>query len=359
VYSVALVASEMLAGRAALQGEDLVQFAFSSANPAQRPTPRSLGAQVSDHLEAVFEKALAVHPQDRFPNAGEFLASSLAAAGQHPSMGFNPAATSRPRSAPSPSIQLAPTVLVAPETQKTQTASASTTKPEPRPPKQSNLGVALLMLIALAGGTVAFSATELTGARETRALIASVVHAVKKTAAQWLPILHDSAQQAISRAVASLPGVADQAATSPECPPGTRRVVSLPANDQDTSPGEPAKNGSTKAVCVDEYLVNELDYAACAACEQPSLPISKAKLRTRAHSEFCVTGKNATAVPIQCITWKQADAYCQSRAGRLPTEDELRPATDPTAAEATMEWTQAAPKAGRERLGPFRCVSSK
>ena len=355
VYSVALVASEMLAGKVALQGEDLVQFGFSSANPAQRPTPRSLGAQISDQLEVVFEKALAVRPADRFPNAGAFLESALAAAGQFTPMGSNSAAPSRPHSAPSPSVQLAPTVLVAPET---QTASASTTKPEPLPPKQSNLGVALIMLIALAGGTFAFSATELKGARETRALLSSVVDAVKNAAVEWLPILHERAQQAISRAVASLPGVGGQAGTLPECPPGTRRVVSLPANDQNTSQGEPAENSSTNAVCVDQHPVSEVDYAACAACEQPRLPISKAKTRTRVHSEFCITGENATVAPIQCISWKQADAYCQSRTARLPTEDELRAVSEPTAAEAPMEWTQVAPKMGRERLGPFRCVRS-
>ena len=355
VYSIALVACEMLAGRAALQGEDLIQFGFSSADPAQRPTPRSLGAQVSDQLEAVFEKALAVRPADRFPSAGEFLESTLKAAGPLPPKGSNPAATSRPHSAPSPSIQLAPTVLVPPEP---QTASASTTKPEPTPPRRSRLGVGLLTLIVLAGGTVAFSATELTGAKETRALISSVVHAVREEAAQWLPGLRDRAQQAISRAVASLPGVGDQPGTSPECPPGTRRVLSPPADDQNTgtSHGEPAS--STKAVCVDEHPVSEVDYAACVACEQPGLPSAKVKMRTRAHSEFCATGNNATAAPIQCTTWKQAAAYCQNRPARLPTEDELRAATDRAADEAPKEWTQTPPKTGRERLSPFRCVSS-
>jgi formylglycine-generating enzyme required for sulfatase activity len=255
-------------------------------------------------------------------------------------------------------MQLAPTVLIPPET---QTASAPTTKPEPRPPKEGTLGVALLMLIALAGGTVAFSATEFKGAKETRALISSVVHAARKAAARWLPSLRESAQQVIGRTVASLPGVGGQAGTSPECPPGTRRVISLPANDQNTgaSRGEPAQDSSTEAVCVDEHPVSEVDYAACATCDQPRLGRPKRKMKTRAHSEFCVTGKNATAAPIQCITWRQADAYCQSRAGRLPTEDELRAATDPTAAEAPMEWVHAAPKAGRARLGPFRCVGSK
>ena len=81
VYAVALVASEMLAGRAALDGEDLVQLGFSSANAEQRPTPRFLGARVSDPLESVLSKALAVRPQDRFQSAGEFLASTVAVAG--------------------------------------------------------------------------------------------------------------------------------------------------------------------------------------------------------------------------------------------------------------------------------------
>jgi serine/threonine protein kinase len=358
VYSVALVASEMLAGRVALQGEDLLQYGFSSANPAQRPTPSSLGAQVSAQLEAVFDKALAVSPADRFPNAGEFLKSVLAAAGQITAMGSNLAVPTPPQSTQSASIQLAPTVLVPPET---PAASASTTKPEPPPPKQSTLGTKLIMLIALAGATIAFSTTNLKGARETRALIFPVVHAIRKAAEHWLPALNESAQQAISRAVASLPRGSDQVGTSPKCPPGTRRVVSPLASDRDTkaSHAEPAQTGPSKAVCVDQRPVSEVDYAACAACEQPRLPISKAKTRTRAQSEFCITGNNATGAPIQCTTWKQADAYCQSRGGSLPTEDELRAAADPTGTEAPMEWTRAAPRPGRERLGPFRCVSSQ
>jgi hypothetical protein len=345
VYSIALVACEMLAGRAALQGEDLVQYGFSSANPAQRPTPRSLGVQVSDRLQAAFEKALAVGPADRFPNAGAFLESILAPAVSSP----------QPCPARSQSAQLTPTILVPPAP---PIASRSTTKPEPLPPKSSKLAVGLFTLIALAGGALAFSATEFKGARETRALISSVVHAVRKGAEEWLPGLREGAQQAIDRAVASLPNLGGQAAKLPECPPGTRRVLSLPASDQSgVSQGEPAKDSPAKAVCVDEYLVSETDYAACAACERPRLPGSRMKAKTRAYPEFCVTGNNATGASIRCTTWKQADSYCQNRAARLPTEDELRDATDPEAAEAPVEWTQRPRQTGRERLGPFRCVS--
>jgi len=343
VYSLALVASEMLAGKVALQGDDLVQFGFSSADPARRPTPQTLGVPVSDQLEAVFDKALAVRPQDRLQNAGEFLESLLAAAGQS-ALTVDPLVVpSRPHSAASPSMQLAATVLVPSET---KTVSPPTTKPAPPPPKKrgGSIGVALLVLIALAGGAVAFSGTELKGAKETRALISLVVRVVRREKAKWVPSLREGFHKAMSSVEGSPTGAGDQAGTPPKCPPGTRLV------------------GSPSSVCLDEHPVSEIDFAACAACEQPRLHRSKVKANVPAHSEFCFTGKNPTAAPIQCTTWKQADTYCRRRAARLPTEEQLFAATllmDETAAEAPMEWTHAEPKAGRERLGPFRCVRSK
>ena len=354
VYSVALVASEMLAGKVALQGEDFVQFGFSSADPGRRPTPRALGAQVSDQLEAAFEKALAVRPAARFPNAGEFLESVLAAVEP-----LDPA-PSLPHSTPSPSVQLAPTVLVAPEK---PPAPAPTTKPEPAartrpaPPERrgGGLGTALLMLIVLAGGAVVFSTTDFQGAKETRAFISSVVHIVEREGEKRLPDLQKSAQQVIDRAVASLPLASDRPPSLPKCPPGTRRV--LPPQDPEASQGGSAQDGSAGAVCVDERPVSEVDYAACTACQRPGLPSLKATKKAGAHSEFCITGRPPRAAPIRCATWKQADAYCQTRAGRLPTEEELRAVTEATAAETPTEWTHPASTARKKRLGPFRCVS--
>ena len=72
VYALALVAVEMLAGKPALDGDDLIQLAFASGNPEKRPTPRALGAAVSDAVERVFQRALAVRPDDRYPRARDF-----------------------------------------------------------------------------------------------------------------------------------------------------------------------------------------------------------------------------------------------------------------------------------------------
>jgi serine/threonine protein kinase len=346
VYSVALVACEMLTCRVALQGDDLVQFGFSSANPAQRPTPRFLGAPVSDRLEAVFAKALAVRPADRFQNAGEF----LAAAAPGTQVSIDPAV---PHASASPSLQLAPTVLVRTER---QPVSPATKKPELPPPKEdkSGLGSLIFILLVLAGGVVGYSTTDFRGARELRGFFSSLVRVVRKEAVQQLPKLREKTRQAVDNAVGMLAGTGGQAGQAPECPPGTRRVTSLPVHGQDVFAGS-GENGLTGVVCVDEHLVSEIDYAACATCERSKLGRTRAKRKTRGHSQFCMSGKAPTADPIRCVSWKQADAYCQARAARLPTDDELR-AVAPAATGAPMEWTGTMPGAGRPKLGPFRCV---
>ena len=51
---------------------DGAKMALSSRDPRRRPTPRRLGAWVSDAIEAVFEQALAVDPGERYARAGDF-----------------------------------------------------------------------------------------------------------------------------------------------------------------------------------------------------------------------------------------------------------------------------------------------
>jgi serine/threonine protein kinase len=353
VYSVALLACEMLTGRAALEGEDLVQFGFSSANPARRPTPRFLGARVSDQLEEVFAKALAVRPEDRFQHAGEFLE------------GVERGLPSPTQAAPSTSLQLAPTVLVriedramAPATTKPEPPSQKTTKPEPPPsrraksesppPKEAESGVGSLIfiLVLLVGAFVGYSMTDLRGTREMRAFFSPVVRLVRKEVSQQLPKLRQKTRQVMENAADIL------AEAAPACPPGTRLVTSVPAHAPEAH-SDLGEHGPTERVCVDEHPVSEMDYNKCAVCEQPNS--SRGKSKTRRHAEFCIDGKTPTTDPIRCATWKQADSYCATLAARLPSEEELH-ALPPTLTPAPMEWTSATAEADRENRGPFRCA---
>lgn len=81
VWGLALVMVEALAGRHALEGtrEEVRRLALDET---RRPTPRHYGVSVSDAVEAVFARALAVDPRVRYPEAGAFYRALRTAAAQ-------------------------------------------------------------------------------------------------------------------------------------------------------------------------------------------------------------------------------------------------------------------------------------
>jgi serine/threonine protein kinase len=80
VHALALVCAELLSGKRAFQG-DSAQLMAACLDQAFRPTPRALNAEVSDAVEAVFLKALALEPRQRFGDAASFWRALRAAAG--------------------------------------------------------------------------------------------------------------------------------------------------------------------------------------------------------------------------------------------------------------------------------------
>jgi serine/threonine-protein kinase len=79
VHALALVLVELLCGRPPFLGREPAQLMAACLDPL-RPTPAALGADVSADVEAVFARALALEPRDRFPEVGAFLAALKAAA---------------------------------------------------------------------------------------------------------------------------------------------------------------------------------------------------------------------------------------------------------------------------------------
>ncbi len=72
VHALALVLVELVVGRPAFEGDDVVQLMACALDPTIRPTPGALGADVEDEVDAVLERALAVRPEDRFADARAF-----------------------------------------------------------------------------------------------------------------------------------------------------------------------------------------------------------------------------------------------------------------------------------------------
>ncbi len=72
VFALTLIVLELLGNRRVLEGESFFELGVASCDEDSRPTPRTLGIEVSDAVEAVFAKALAVNPKSRYPDMGSF-----------------------------------------------------------------------------------------------------------------------------------------------------------------------------------------------------------------------------------------------------------------------------------------------
>ncbi len=72
VFALALIYVELVTGKKALEGDDPTQLYVASADTASRPTARARGGDVSDAVEAVLERALAVEPRERWADMGIF-----------------------------------------------------------------------------------------------------------------------------------------------------------------------------------------------------------------------------------------------------------------------------------------------
>ena len=87
VFSLALVCLELLALKSPLQGNTVQQLMGACLDETRRSTPRSLGIDLGEKLEAVFAKATALQPRARYRSCGEFWSELCVAAnglGQQP-----------------------------------------------------------------------------------------------------------------------------------------------------------------------------------------------------------------------------------------------------------------------------------
>jgi formylglycine-generating enzyme required for sulfatase activity len=320
VFALALVAVEMLAGKSALDGDEIVQLAFSSGNPQRRPTPRALGVQVSDAVESVFNKALAIAPADRYARAREFWAAlERAHGGSYTEAAFRPSAVSG-------ELAVGPTQLVAntdfrashPNTVSTSSAAVLNTSSTP----SSRTG------LYLAGG----AAVVVLGAVGALLLLGKHADSNAKT----------SATGALSApSVAAAPEVPASAVQPPPvtCPP---EMVQIPAGQffmgsdlKDAAKNEmPSHNVFVDSVCMDLFEVTAKKYKACSdagKCRRAPTEVEWPKITAKEkeiYSPLC-TGSDPTKQdhPITCVTWAMADTYCKANDARLPSEAEWEFAT--------------------------------
>ncbi len=351
VFALALVALEMLTGKPALDGEDVVQLAFSSGNTQRRPTPRKLGVQVSDAVESVFTKALAIAPEDRYARAREFWAAlEQAYGGFYSEAGFRPSITGPGEPGVRPT-QLAAGSMRGSQPNVLNTSSPATLNTAGEPARNSKtglyigggLGIAALAAAAalLLGGKHGDGEPKNTATNAPAAVVASPV----------------------ASAVAS--SAAPAAVTCPA------EMVQIPAGQffmgselKDAADNEkPPHNVSVDSVCMDLYEVSAKKYKACSdegKCRRAPTEVEWPKITAserETYSPLC-TGSDPEKLdhPITCVTWTMADTYCKANDKRLPTEAEWEFATRGPDGRV-YPWGDDAPTAQHLNACDAQCVA--
>ena len=72
VFALALLVVELVTGREPMGEGTTEELGRVAVDPKRRPTPRALGANVPDAVEAVLARALSVYPAERWQTVGSF-----------------------------------------------------------------------------------------------------------------------------------------------------------------------------------------------------------------------------------------------------------------------------------------------
>ncbi len=323
VFSLALILSEVATGKEPLQGDDYVQLAVASGSPDRRPTPRTLGVQVTDEVEAVFRKAVAVKPSDRWQSAGEFWAAlhqSLQMAPMRSMTDPQPQAVAIPEAASS-----APTVAADAVSGAVSSSSGAATQPRANATTTGGAAAGSGKMGLYVGLGVA-----------AVAVIGGAVFFLGKGGSTATPATPASASAAsLLTAPASASASANVAAKPPEktCPPGTIKIPGgsfYMGSDEGLPFEKPAHQVSLEPYCMDEFEVTVEQFKKCSdsgRCKRAGTTNEWEKIaekESKAFDPLCnardPVGK--ATHPINCVTWEMADDYCHEQSKRLPTEAE-------------------------------------
>ncbi|MCC6214127.1 MAG: SUMF1/EgtB/PvdO family nonheme iron enzyme [Polyangiaceae bacterium] len=315
VYAVALCVVELLAGRPALEGTDVVQLAFSSSSSERRPVPSAFGVPVPPEVEAVLRKALSTDPRQRPARCGELWDELEAAAGLRSRgetvvapVSAGPAPASAPRD-PVVSASVAATVLGDGPPVGATGGSASFTPVIPPAASRSRLGLVL-------GGAGVVTA------------IAAAAHFAPRRSPE--PPVAATATPTASAA----PAASAAAATPTTCP---EDMALIPAgqffmgSDADDAPKNqrPSHNVKLPAFCLDLNEVTASRYKACSdagQCRRAPTSVDFPGLAPKDRPKFdaLCTGQapERSDHPVNCVDWDSAQTYCAAQDRRLPTEAE-------------------------------------
>jgi len=302
VYALALVATELLAGRPAMTAEGLTALGLAASDATRRPTPRALGVTLSDSAEAVFARALSLHPADRYARAGQFWLELETASGMPLSVPLRERASR---------VSLTPMSPRFTPPSSTPPAISLTGAAVPLPRHGAALKLLLAGSFAVVLGGVALAGGVLPHRDAPKVAAASLAPALPL--APRLPV----------------------AACGPDMVqiPAGQFFMGSEAKDAPDNQ-KPSHNVKLDSFCMDLHEVTAGAYKACTdvgKCRRPAPEVDWPKITPadrQLYSPICTFGDEARREhPINCVTWQMADDYCQGAGKRLPSEAEWEYAT--------------------------------
>jgi formylglycine-generating enzyme required for sulfatase activity/serine/threonine protein kinase len=379
VFAMALILVEVLRGGIpALDGNDFMQMALASRDPQNRPTPRALGVPVTDAVELVFRKALAVAPADRYPSMGQLWTALMHAVfpdaptwSMASTAGAGPARapTGQPQSMPMPGMQSMPTpqsmpmasmptppaapqtgggtiAIGAAQTSPFAGAPAAGITTNPTPPPASMTAARLVPPAEpprAAGGRGAIYAVTAVVALAAGGFMALRMFGDKGPTVQTTPSAVASTGAAAS-GVAAAPSGSASASAAParrtECPADMVLVSGgkffMGSDEPQFKLWQPSHKVTLDTFCIDKTEVTAAAYKACSdvgECKRPPAVPDFPKVGAEtdkehdklieAYTDLCNFGKDGREKhPINCLPWDLAEAYCKVQKKRLPTEAE-------------------------------------
>ena len=325
VFALALVVTEAATGKEALEGDDFLQLGTASASPTRRPTPRALGATVSDEVEATFARALSVKPADRFQTAGDFWSALHVALRMDPMRGMT---DPLPRPSLRPSVETARTVAVSEMHTGPATAppAAATQKVDAGGGGRGWVPIAAAAAVLAIGGGAFFVYSGSKGAG------GSAASRPEANAAAVAPVRAPAVVPSASGAPVPSPSVAGLADA---CPKGMLRIPGgsfFMGSDEGTSREKPAHQVVLAPYCMDEFEVTVERYKACSdggRCKRAGTTNEWEGITDKDRKAFdplCNVRdpEGHGRHPINCVDWDMASKFCseQGEGGRLPTEAE-------------------------------------
>ena len=336
VFALSLVLLELISGWEPLSGDDFAQFATASADPARRPTPKTFHLEVSDAVESVFLRAVAIKPADRYSSVGEFWSALREALGLGPLRGVDTT-----RSHP----------LLAPPSSPSSTPITSTgigAGGAPAPSRALLFAGVALGAVAIAGAGIFFAMRGGTGASQSSVTAAD-------------------ARSPVSSSAAIAPAPAAPIATT--CADG---MVKIPGGrffmgtDDKNAPAfeRPAHQVTLAPFCIDKHEANTGDYRDCSdhgECKRASDTNDWdgiTDVERKAYDPLCNVRDVALKQkhPINCVDWEDAVQFCRSRGKRLPTEAEWEYAARGPDGRA-YPWGDEAPSAQLLNACGKECVA--